>query len=256
MLKPGAAAGAVLLAAALTATRGTTQPSAGQDGVVAAGRLVYERECAGCHGRSGSGLGPAASVLRAAPPDLTRYSSRTVPFPRDAIRRVITGRVRQVPPHWRNQMPVWRTSLDEPIPGSVTSRLDALLAYLEEIQGQPYGSDIITPQILAETGRTLFESHCASCHGRDGRGNATGPASAPVDLTTIAVRNGGAFELRRVYEYIAGLNDGSHDRTMPAFARSLYASAWPPAVTMRDTEALANFIESIQRRPSGRDPKQ
>jgi mono/diheme cytochrome c family protein len=66
-------------------------------------------------------------------------------------------------------------------------------------------------------GRDLFEFYCATCHGRDGKGN--GPAAGalrvpPPDLTTIASRNGGVFS----HACVEGLVTGRRDRP-PAQAR-------------------------------------
>jgi mono/diheme cytochrome c family protein len=56
-------------------------------------------------------------------------------------------------------------------------------------------------------GHDLFEFYCATCHGRDGKGN--GPAAGalrmpPPDLTTIASRNGGVFPRARVEGVVTG----------------------------------------------------
>ena len=54
-------------------------------------------------------------------------------------------------------------------------------------------------------GRDLFEFYCATCHGRDGKGN--GPVAAalklpPPDLTRLAHDNGGAFPRQRVETFV------------------------------------------------------
>lgn len=61
--------------------------------------------------------------------------------------------------------------------------------------------------ISSMSGQDLFEFYCASCHGRDGRGQ--GPVvpslkSPPPDLTTIARRNGGIFPRARVESLVSG----------------------------------------------------
>ena len=52
-----------------------------------------------------------------------------------------------------------------------------------------------------------FMSNCASCHGREGKGN--GPfaellETAPTDLTQLRAENGGQFPFERVYRVIDG----------------------------------------------------
>jgi mono/diheme cytochrome c family protein len=59
----------------------------------------------------------------------------------------------------------------------------------------------------ASSGKEMFESYCASCHGTDAKGS--GPAAPalktpPPDLTTLAQRNGGKFPAMRVQGIITG----------------------------------------------------
>lgn len=63
--------------------------------------------------------------------------------------------------------------------------------------------------IRSVAGADLFRFYCATCHGRDGKGE--GPAAAalkvaPPDLTLIARRQGGTFPRERVEAFVA--NDG------------------------------------------------
>ena len=56
-------------------------------------------------------------------------------------------------------------------------------------------------------GGDLFQFYCASCHGRDGKGN--GPAASslktqPPDLTLVARRSGGTFPTKRVEALVTG----------------------------------------------------
>jgi len=56
-------------------------------------------------------------------------------------------------------------------------------------------------------GADLFRSYCASCHGREGKGD--GPVAPALnakvpDLTTIAQRHGGVFPEKWVTELIEG----------------------------------------------------
>jgi hypothetical protein len=56
-------------------------------------------------------------------------------------------------------------------------------------------------------GPDLFRSYCASCHGRDGKGDGpVAPAlnSKVPDLTTISQRHGGVFPEKWVSELIEG----------------------------------------------------
>jgi mono/diheme cytochrome c family protein len=58
-----------------------------------------------------------------------------------------------------------------------------------------------------DAGRTLYLRYCASCHGRDGRGDGpVAPAlgEKPIDLTQIAAAHGGEFPFVAVCEAIDG----------------------------------------------------
>ena len=68
-------------------------------------------------------------------------------------------------------------------------------------------SDPYVQLIYSLKGPDLFRSYCASCHGRDGKGD--GPVAAALnskipDLTTIAQRRGGIFPEKWVRELISG----------------------------------------------------
>ena len=59
----------------------------------------------------------------------------------------------------------------------------------------------------AASGQQMYETYCAVCHGKDGKGN--GPAAEalktpPSDLTTLAKSNGGKYPSNRVSATIHG----------------------------------------------------
>lgn len=185
------------------------------------GRAVYVENCAGCHGVSGTGYGPAAAVLTRRPPDLTRYSDHKTPFPRAVLRNVITGRIRLAPAHRRIEMPSFRADAEP------------LLDYLEHIQARPFGSPLISAQDLAAAGEVLFRVHCASCH------------SAGGNLTTIAARHGG-FDLTRVIELIARCDNGKASG-MPAWRAAPSRAGRDRALANANLSSLAHYVQSIQR---------
>ncbi len=105
--------------------------------------------------------------------------------------------------------------------------------------------------ILSTSGRDLFEFYCASCHGRDAKGN--GPVAAalkmpPSDLTAIAQRSGGTFSKARVEAFVTG------ESRVPAHG-STEMPVWGPIFRGLDTRDAMNkvrianivgYIESIQ----------
>jgi mono/diheme cytochrome c family protein len=101
------------------------------------GEYLYRVYCASCHGPSGAGDGPVASLLRTPPPDL-RAIARAAggAFPRDRIIASIDGRT-LVRAHGTRDMPVWGDRLkvtegpDEPV---IRKRLESIAAHIESIQ--------------------------------------------------------------------------------------------------------------------------
>ena len=101
-------------------------------------------------------------------------------------------------------------------------------------------------------GGDLFRFYCASCHGREGKGD--GPVASalnrrPPDLTTIARRNGGRFPTDRVEGFVTGnreptLAHGSAD--MPVWGPIFQALDPQDRMNRIRIENVVAFIESIQ----------
>jgi hypothetical protein len=61
----------------------------------------------------------------------------------------------------------------------------------------------------AVTGAALYRQHCASCHGKSGRGDGlagTALRPPPPDLTTLARQHSGVFPGDKVAEFIDGFS--------------------------------------------------
>src|SRR5438477_4412815 len=59
----------------------------------------------------------------------------------------------------------------------------------------------------SNSGREMYDSYCAVCHGKDAKGN--GPAASamktpPADLTLLAQKNGGKYPAQHVAAVIRG----------------------------------------------------
>ncbi len=105
------------------------------------GQIIYDQNCAICHGNDGRGDGLIAGNMDPAPPDLTRitFRERDV-FPRTRVLSVIDGYTRQGP---QADMPEFGLLLQgDTVPvvledgtlSPVPRPLAALLTYLESIQ--------------------------------------------------------------------------------------------------------------------------
>ena len=168
----------VLVLSVLLAVRPCGRPAAAQD--TTAGKVVYQKWCAGCHGDNGAGDGQGARHMIPPPRDFTGaiYQIRSTPsgqLPTDAdlMRSIDEGLGGTAMPGWKNRL-------------SDRQRRD-VLAYIKTFStffadttqrpqpitfsSAPSGTDV-------KVGRQFYDSiGCRKCHGDQGRGD--GP-SAPT----------------------------------------------------------------------------
>jgi len=82
-----------------------------------------------------------------------------------------------------------------------------LIAVLVYAQTKPEVKHVPAPSTSAASGKEMYKSYCASCHGEIGKGN--GPAAAalkaaPSDLTQLSRNNSGKFPAERVISILRG----------------------------------------------------
>lgn len=105
------------------------------------------------------------------------------------------------------------------------------------------------------SGKRLFETLCANCHGADGTGN--GPAAPyttghPPDLTRIAAHNGGPFPAEKVFRTIDGQFDSSppDSRHMPIWGYDLFTGEGDDETAHQQVldmeHRLVEYVGSIQ----------
>jgi mono/diheme cytochrome c family protein len=101
------------------------------------------------------------------------------------------------------------------------------------------------------SGKDMFTTYCAVCHGPDARGG--GPAVAalkmpPPDLTTMTKRNGGKFPELRVFNTINGdLNMPAHgSKDMPVWGDVFRSMEKDSAAQQMRVSNLTKYIESLQ----------
>ncbi len=108
------------------------------------------------------------------------------------------------------------------------------------------------PLTSPASGKEMFLSYCASCHGKDAKGN--GPAAAalkslPADLTTLAKRNGGKYPLDRVTSVLRGQATvvPHGDQEMPVWGPVFWRMSQGHEVEVQQRIANLNkYIESLQ----------
>ena len=104
-----------------------------------------------------------------------------------------------------------------------------------------------------ESGRELFQTYCASCHGVAGRGD--GPSAGelrhrPADLTQFAKQNGGVFNQALLHRVIDGRTVKAHGTTeMPVWGDAFkWHDGLPEEAITARIEAIVRYVESIQER--------
>ena len=101
-------------------------------------------------------------------------------------------------------------------------------------------------------GPELYRAYCASCHGKDAKGNGPMAASlriAPPDLTRIAARSGGKFPFLEVQKTISGEQQppSTHGtREMPVWGPIFSEVSWDQDLGRVRVYTLAKYLESIQ----------
>jgi mono/diheme cytochrome c family protein len=108
--------------------------------------------------------------------------------------------------------------------------------------------------IHAVDGASLFQSYCATCHGKDASGR--GPAAAALkksvpDLTQIAQRHGGAFPVDDVHLIISGeiVPSPAHgSREMPIWGPIFSQIEWDQDLGRVRIYNLAKYLETLQKK--------
>jgi len=119
----------------------TNNTLAQEQEVATAGKNVYNKNCAVCHGREAKGDGGAVSVLTVKPADLTQIAKKNGgEFPFWKVYGIIDGR-QEVKAHGTRDMPIWgeefRLQIGSGTPtaeSEVRGRILELVYFLQSIQ--------------------------------------------------------------------------------------------------------------------------
>lgn len=102
------------------------------------------------------------------------------------------------------------------------------------------------------SGKEMYKQYCASCHGVDGKGD--GPAAPALkvpttNLTTLAMKNGGAFPAAHVAAVIQGdgMTSAHGSKDMPVWGPIFRAmGGHSQAQVQLRTRNLVTYLETIQ----------
>jgi cytochrome c oxidase cbb3-type subunit I/II len=191
----------------------TDMPPSERDRNVLLGKAAFARDCAGCHGATGKGDGPAAESLLPKPRDLTsaRFSDRALS---ESLWLGVPG----------SSMPAWS---DLPI-----TELRGLASFVRSLENK-LSQEQEKPQPPAERtrARDLFASNCMPCHG-DPEGKARRQPNS-----TLAPRATNFSRVRPSHAYAeAALRDGVPGTAMPP---------WKDKLTEDERQVLARYVRSL-----------
>jgi len=209
-------------------------PAPSGDPSVQRGRNVHLRYCAGCHGETGNGAGPAAWFFRNHPPRNFRrgeYKFRSTPIgaaPTDAdLFESIRNGV-------GSSMPAWRELSDKQI-WDLVGWLKSLAPMDEEPPIQMGRSPVPFDAASVALGAMVYrEFKCDTCHGDEGRGDgqaaeqtrgSLGEINRPADYTRgVKHLKTGPDPGRIVRTFLTGMQG----TPMPSFASSFATAASAP----------------------------
>jgi mono/diheme cytochrome c family protein len=129
----------------------------------------------------------------------------------------------------------------------------SLLDTTANAQDQPKKIEHTTAaQTSPASGQEMFMSYCASCHGKDAKGN--GPAAsalkiAPANLTRLARDNEGKYPSNKVTSILSGQTDlAAHgNKEMPVWGKVFWSMSGGHAGEVQQRIANLNrYIESLQ----------
>ena len=211
-----------------------------------AGKVLYDKFCAQCHGETGNGQGIATPRVLPKPRDFTsgKFKVRTTPsgsLPTDAD---IARSIRNGFPY--TSMPAW--------PSFTDTEVQSLVYYVKSLAADTFSNperhkdpyEIPDPPTYTEEsvakGRELYvQNGCVQCHGELGRGDGPsaptlqddwGNALKPADLTMPWTFRGGPTRQDVFRTFTTGLNG----TPMPAYAES---------IAVEDRWHLVNYIASL-----------
>ncbi len=199
---------------ARTRPRGSA-PTLNPAGSNSSGEQLFLDNCSGCHGDQGLGDGPASAWLQPSPVNFAEHRYR-----RDLLADILFNGV------YGSSMPAWR-DLSVPQLSALADVVDGF----SQVAPETANSQAATAQL--SSGRQVYATHCAECHGDNGDGNGFAVDKLPIPIMpTDFVREklSEAAAMRALREGVSGTSmapwgDRLSEQEMSAavqYVRSLY----------------------------------
>ena len=235
---------ALLCAGTLGPVR-TQGPDVGTEAQREAGRVLYVKNCAQCHGEKGDGEGYATPHLYPRPRDFTtgRFKVRTTPSGALPTHQDLVNIIRRGMPY--TSMPAWPNLSDQEVSNLayyITS-FSADFSNPESVpQPVPIPSAPSTTNESIELGKKLYvDTGCVKCHGNLGRGD--GP-SAPtlMDDFGYPIR---AADLSQIWTFRGGSSREDIFRTMTTGLNGSPMPSFTDSLTTEQRWAITDYIVSL-----------
>jgi len=213
-----------VLVAALLVVRGPAHAAALQAAFQQSpGKVLYERDCAFCHGADGLADTPVGRILSprprrfADPIEMARLTDDQI---YQAIKNGMPG----------TAMAAWGEVLNEPEIGDL---MDYIHEFSSPVSGA--GEPMSTEQLSLEVGRRIYDKECAFCHGLTGH--------ADTDAARVLVPRPRAFadpiEMARV-------DDGRLYAAIKLGRPGTAMASWASLMTPVEIIDVMRYIRSLQ----------
>ena len=226
------------------------------DVLVAEGREIYQRYCAGCHGTKGDGHGPAAEMLLVKPRDFTKgvfkfrsTAAGTLPTDDDLLRTITRGLARTSMPEWSLLPERERRALVAYVKTFVPDWNERGPGEVVLIPSPP--PSVGSPESVARGKEVYALLECTTCHGEQGLGDGPSARSLPPDtwgnrqkpfnFTKGRLKSGG--DPQDVYRtFMTGLNGTA----MPSYG-DIFAAPDGESIKVGDAWHLVSYVLSLRK---------